>query len=389
VGRNAVSDALPTVWDIEPHTVVKHAILRRYLEAWLPILTQQSKILQKQFGTLKSREILFIDGFAGPGEYSKKEPGSPVIALQAAIHHSRPFPIPVRMLFIEHRPDRFAHLQRTLGPLLEQAKSSQNVLAVDARQGDCDTVLNEMLDTYDARQIKFGPALAFLDQFGYGAVSMNLISRILSYPQCEVFTYLSYKEMNRWISDDHKSEAFTRAFGGEEWRMARTLPERQRRQHLLASYKDALRARAGAKYVVSFLMFDQNNSPLYWLLFCTNNLRGLEEMKKAMWFVDKTGSFRFSDSDEPAQLKLLEQCFDQSWLAERLRSDLQGRTMTASEVKEFVLSETPCYLFKTALSALEADKAAAVIDSPAGRKPGKFPDSDLGAIKFRFGKPLF
>jgi three-Cys-motif partner protein len=258
-----VTDPLPTVWDAEAHTLVKHAILRRYLQAWLPILTQQSHLLRKQFGTSQAREILFIDGFAGPGEYAGKEPGSPVIALQSAINHGRLFPMPVRMLFIEQRHDRFARLQEVLAPFLEQARKSPNLHAVEPREGECDVVLNELLDDAEQSRIKFGPALAFLDQFGYGAVSMDLVARILSYPQCEVFTYLNYLEMNRWISDPHKAEAFKRAFGGEEWRGSVSLPEHERRQHLLDTYKTALRNRGGAKYVVSFLMFDLNNRPLY------------------------------------------------------------------------------------------------------------------------------
>jgi three-Cys-motif partner protein len=387
MGSNAVTDSLPTVWDIEPHTLVKHGILRRYLQAWLPILTQQANILRQQFGTLQSREILFIDGFAGPGEYAGKEPGSPVIAVDAAIDHNIPFPMPVRMLFIEHRPDRFAHLQKVIAPHLQRASKSTNLRAVEPREGDCDGVLNAMLDEYERKQIKFGPALAFLDQFGYGAVSMDLITRVLSYPQCEVFTYLSYKEMNRWITDDHKSDAFTRAYGGEEWRDCITLPPQQRREQLLEKYKAALRTRAGAKYVVSFLMFDQNSQPLYWLLFCTNNLRGLEEMKKAMWYVDKTGSFRFSDRDNPSQLKLLEECFDQPWLAGELTTRLAGKSMAAIDVKEFVLAETPCYLFKTALTAMEKGKRLTVVDAPLGRKPETF--KELDAIKVRFERDLF
>jgi hypothetical protein len=31
---------------------------------------------------------LYIDGFAGPGEYQGKEPGSPVLALQVVTEHS-------------------------------------------------------------------------------------------------------------------------------------------------------------------------------------------------------------------------------------------------------------------------------------------------------------
>lgn len=384
-----MTDPLPTIWEIEPHTEAKHAILGRYLDAWFPILSRQSHIVGKRLGRQPTREILFIDGFAGPGEYANKEPGSPVIALKSALNHRLSFPIPVRMLFIEQRPDRFAHLKQVIAPLLEQARSSQNLHAVDPRQGDCDVVLNELLDEAEQTKIHFGPALAFLDQFGYGAVSMELITRILSYPQCEVFTYLNYLEMTRWISDPHKAQAFTRAFGGHEWRQAATLPEQPRRQHLLESYKTALRNRARGKYVVSFLMFDRDNRPLYWLLFCTNNLRGLEEMKKAMWSVDKSGGFRFSDRDDPAQLKLLEESYDSKWLAKELQSRLAARTMTAWAVKEYVLCETPCCLFKNALRSLEMSKKVTPLSVPVGRKPGTFPDEQLDKISLRFANSLF
>lgn len=48
-----------TVWPIEPHTNGKHAVLRHYLNAWLPIM-------------LRSNErVLYIDAFAGPGEYQE------------------------------------------------------------------------------------------------------------------------------------------------------------------------------------------------------------------------------------------------------------------------------------------------------------------------------
>ncbi|MFZ7121222.1 MAG: three-Cys-motif partner protein TcmP, partial [Eubacteriaceae bacterium] len=46
-----------TIWAIEPHTEAKHAILRKYLDAWLPIITRWNG------------KVLYIDGFAGPGEY--------------------------------------------------------------------------------------------------------------------------------------------------------------------------------------------------------------------------------------------------------------------------------------------------------------------------------
>ncbi len=151
----------------------------------------------------------------------------------------------------------------------------------------------------------------------------------------------------------------------------------------------ALRTKAASKYAVSFLMFDHDNRPLYWLIFCTNNLRGLEEMKQAMWYADKSGGFRFSDRENPAQLKLLEDCFDQKWLANELKTRLGGQTRTVLGVKEYVLTETPCYLFKNALRSLESDKTVKVVDAPIGRKAGKFPNEDLEKITVQFIKSLF
>ena len=65
-----------TLWDIEPHTRAKHEILKKYLEAWFPIINRYN------------RKIIYIDGFCGPGRYSGGEPGSPVIALDVAMNHN-------------------------------------------------------------------------------------------------------------------------------------------------------------------------------------------------------------------------------------------------------------------------------------------------------------
>jgi len=375
-----MTDSLPTVWPLEPHTSVKHAILREYLNRWFPILTRQAK----KVGT--NREILYVDGFAGPGAYEGGEPGSPVIAMQAALQHQVKFPVPVTMLFIELDRDRFDHLQTVIAPLLQQAASSQNIHAVKPQRGDCDKVLNETLDEFDRRRIAFGPALAFLDQFGYGEVPMSLVRRIMSIPQCEVFTYLNYKDMHRWMADPDKASAMNRAFGGDEWRECIRLADREARDGLLTRYKNALkeRERGNAKYVVSFLMFDKNARPLYWLVFCTNSLHGLREMKKAMWQVDKSGEFKFSDKDNPDQLKLLAESFDDDWLADELGKRLAGTTMTVAEAEEFVLVETPCYLFKGALEALEVSNKLTAVDAPRKRRKGTFPDENM---KIKFAAP--
>ena len=58
-----------TVWPHDEQTRGKHLVLRSYLDGWFPVLGSWNK------------RLLFIDGFAGPGEYDQGEPGSPVIGL--------------------------------------------------------------------------------------------------------------------------------------------------------------------------------------------------------------------------------------------------------------------------------------------------------------------
>ena len=59
-----------TLWELEPHTLGKHKVLRGYLNHWIPIMSQTNG------------RILFIDGFAGPDQYQAGEEGSPIIALR-------------------------------------------------------------------------------------------------------------------------------------------------------------------------------------------------------------------------------------------------------------------------------------------------------------------
>jgi three-Cys-motif partner protein len=87
-----------TVWDIEPHTLAKHQILKNYLQAWFPIL-----------GKYSSR-IIYLDGFSGPGRYSKGEPGSPIIALMTALDHKSILWGEIFFFFIDDRKDRTDNL---------------------------------------------------------------------------------------------------------------------------------------------------------------------------------------------------------------------------------------------------------------------------------------
>jgi three-Cys-motif partner protein len=89
-----------TLWDLDPHTLGKHLVLRAYLDAWLPIMS------------FANSRVLFIDGFAGPGEYAGGQEGSPQIALRALVDHSASIKAEVAYFFIETEADRAKHLEK-------------------------------------------------------------------------------------------------------------------------------------------------------------------------------------------------------------------------------------------------------------------------------------
>lgn len=359
-----MSDTLETHWSFDPHTRAKHAILRSYLQAWMAILSRQSFKLQR------STRIGYVDAFAGPGRSSEGEPGSPLVALDAAIDHKHRLPLPIRMLFIEKSPERFAALQKEVEQNRARFEESPHVDDVLLELADSDQHLHELLDKYDKSGRRFGPALVFLDQFGYSAVSMRLIGRILSHSECEIFTFLNWRDLNRFITDDTKWPGITRAFGDDSWKSVLTLHPGARAKPLLEIYRNSIEKLAGAKYFCSFSMHDKDNRLLYWLIFCSGHLRGLEEMKKSMWRVDETGQFRFLDRHAD-QLDLLKG-FDQHWLAQHLSSSLRGRQLSIRQIKEHVLRETPCFQYAKALTLLEHEEGLVLHNIPPGRKSGAF-----------------
>jgi len=63
----------------------------------------------------KFPEILYIDGFAGPGKYAGGEDGSPIIALKTALGYKLPLAAKVHFHFVEKDQARSDHLREIIG----------------------------------------------------------------------------------------------------------------------------------------------------------------------------------------------------------------------------------------------------------------------------------
>ncbi len=361
-----------TVWDIEPHTRAKHEILRRYLQAWMPILAQGG-----------FREVMYIDGFAGPGRYSRGEEGSPVIALDVALDQPALRRAEVRFVFVEKDPAR-AGMLRTIVDAVELPDNFQvEVIGGHSFQ----TAMDGILSTYRTQGRPAPPTFAFIDPFGWTGAPFSVVHEIMGNRNCEVLVTFMYEEINRFLAHPDQTDNFDVFFGTSDWREGLQLPDPHRRNRFLHDlYLRQLRESACAKYVRSFEMRNRKDVVDYYLFHATNSLLGLKRMKEAMWKVDEAGEFRFSDATNPDQLVLFETAPRYDVLQAELLAHFGGREASVKEIEEFILAETAfreTHYKRQVLRPLELANPPMleVVDPPASRTAGTYAQASL---KLRF-----
>jgi len=357
-----------TIWDLEPHTRAKHEILRRYLQAWTPILSK---------GGFPA--VLYIDGFAGPGRYSNGEDGSPIIALHAALNQKVEITAKVGFYFVEKDPARAAFLQS----LIDETPVPQNFRVKVVGNTTFAEAFDELHGFYTAKRKPLPPTFAFIDPFGWTGVPFTKVTTILGYQSCEVFVTFMYEEINRFIGHPDQEANFDSFFGSPRWREGTGLADARARNRFLHDlYRQQLQQAAGARYVRSFQMRNANNATDYYLFYATNSLRGLQKMKEAMWRVDETGEFSFSDATNQDQLVLFDKQPNYPMLERQIVAKFGGKEATVGEIEEFVLAETAfreTHYKVHILKKLETEAPArleAVNPSP-GRKRGTFSDKEM------------
>jgi len=356
-----MSKVTSTIWSIEPHTEAKHAILRKYLDAWLPIITRWNG------------RVVYIDGFAGPGEYIGGNDGSPIIAIKAVLEHKADIKTDIRMLFIEADEARCEFLKQKVHEI--NLPSNIKTECICAKFAE---TLNEILNYLDEQKARLAPAFVFIDPFGFTGIPFSVIKRIMQNDRCEVLITFMYEEINRFIRDTRLWDSLTETFGTDRWQQViQTHDPESREASLHNIYKEQLEQEASIKFVHSFKMTNKINKTDYFLFFGTNNILGLKKMKAAMWRVDKSGAFQFSDATyNPSQPMLfeIEPNFDQ--LKQIILTNFKTKSVSIVELENFILTQTPfreTHYKKQILVPLEKTEKIKVSCRDRKRKKWTFP----------------
>jgi len=352
---------MQTQWKIEPHTLAKHEILKRYLSAWFPILSSSSS------------RVTYIDGFCGPGRYKQGEDGSPILAIREALKHNQLLKNKKAIfLFIDERADRVNQLKA----ILDEWVIPNNYI-VHCETGQFDSILVQLLSDLQRQNLTFGPTFAFIDPFGFKGIPFELVCKLLNNPKTEVFINIMVDPINRFL--DHPvpktRQHIVDLFGTPEVLKVANLGG-DRIQNLRGLYQEQLHG--CAKFVRYFEMQDARGRIIYYLFFASNHRLGHLRMKEAFWKVDPSSGFKFSDRTNPNQLILLD-TDPASDLARDLISMHRGTVRNVRDIRLFVEDKTP-YLSKhmrTSLKILERKGCITIKKFKKDgsiRRKGTFPD---------------
>lgn len=356
-----------TLWQRDEQTEGKHLILQRYLDGWFPIL-----------GRWNGR-LLFIDGFAGSGEYEGGEPGSPLVALDCIRRHKQGTSlqgVEAVCVYIEAEEKRALHLERLLERQPVVPDTTTHVLS-----GTFDDHMNGILDRIDEQNAELAPAFVVIDPFGAKGSPMRLIERILGNPRSECMISFMYEPIRRFHQQPELKQHLDELFGTEEWQRCLDMEESDAKKRFLHDLFSRQLKKHGAKHVVSFEMW-KGNRHVYTIYFATGSLKGCNLMKQVIWKVEPTGSYAFRG--HAGQARVLFDANTKS-LAKQLGDEFGDRSTPIEEMEQFVMSDRTIFhsghLRLKTLQRLERDQQIEVSRPQGGRG---FPSGR--GIKVRFNR---
>lgn len=316
----------PVPWERAEHTAAKHDIYRRYLHRWFPIILSDDSW----------NSATYVEGFAGPGVYSKGEEGSPIIALRAYVSEVSNPRKTANFLFIDDDPRCVSLLGKQLTQAFPERPRAESDMPVVVKRGKCQDLLEGELDNLGAWG---APIIAVLDSWGNAPIPYKALKRIADNKGSEVIITFEPQHFVRFVTE--MGEAADDVFGGDrQWRKAGKIDSAQKRQFILTCYRTALRD-SGFSYLLDFELVDRRGNPLY-LLFATNHRRGVEKMKDSLWEVDRAFGVGFRDPRDEQLEALFE--FEDPQLAPltrlmkaRLDSIRQARV---EELRDYALFNT-------------------------------------------------
>lgn len=210
-----VGDAPPP---LDPHSKVKHQLVRDYLYKYIGVLMANAKMPRLR--------LTLVDGFAGGGLYSDGQstaPGSPLIMLKTAaeaeayLNTSRiqtPREVDAQYHFVEVNPSSYEYLKHTLNA---EGYGRDIGTKIALYNNKFETVCADIIAAAASR--KAGQrAIFLLDQYAYDDIVMPTVANIFQNLQgAEVILTFNVDSLLTFLNDSKQFHTITRRIGLEPY----------------------------------------------------------------------------------------------------------------------------------------------------------------------------
>ena len=342
---------------------VKHAILTKYLGAYLQILGPRVDAIH------------YIDGFAGTGSYEGKHAGSPMYAIELL----SAFPNRGIASFVENDAKSFERLKTAVASAAGVELLADTPWLVHGEFSEC---LDALLARSVLRKFRHLATFAFVDPCGLKGMHLDDLAKILRLPYAECLVFLNYDGLARWAgavrSGSHALERFKRFFGGNAAAdAALECLESQsplREGRLLGIYIGAIRQSSGAKFSPAFrFQAKDRKRTSHYLIHLSQHGLAFKIMKEIMRTEssggDDYGTFGLIPRDDLGGQGELFRPNEESARAEILSELRHGQRPASLFRDEWPLRPTDMLTereYREILLALEAERVVDVVDRESG-----------------------
>jgi len=277
---------------LDPHSVVKHDIVREYLSRYVQVL--MSNYLIDEF------VLSVVDGFAGGGEYSGTSagefvPGSPQIvvdtlteqAILLNVGREKPRKLDVKYYFVEKVASNLQYLNGLLTSRYGAQRLGQDIQTLPGTFQN-----NFQAIKHDIKGRRRGErAIFLLDQYAWDQVPGALLKEIFSTVKgAEVILTFGVDSLISFLSDNAQSRQKMAGMGFADhidWRKLEELRGTSGpmwRTAIQRNLADALIQSSGALHSTIFYITPLGDTPwTYWLVHLSNSYKARDVMMEIHW----------------------------------------------------------------------------------------------------------
>lgn len=277
---------------IDPHSIVKHRIVRGYLERYIEVLMSNYN--------MRKLTLSIVDGFAGGGEYVVPETrefcsGSPQIAIdtvaerQVKLNVGREIPrhVDARYYMVEKQRSNYDYLNALLTSRYGKQRINQDIVLMHGAFQDYVESINKDIQRRGGGQ----RAIFLLDQYSYDQVTAIQLNKIFSEVDgAEVILTFAVDSLMSFLADNAKSRAKMEQVGWGhriDWvalEALRGAPDNQWRAAIQRNLAQGLIEVSGATQSTIFYITPLGNTAwTYWLVHLSRSYKARDVMMELHW----------------------------------------------------------------------------------------------------------